>query len=135
MNANLNEQPSRGCMDVPGESRYVVQGRTYRYRRYLSSIGLMWDSSVYGWSGRLSEGRAWYIREKLGPLVQKECPFQVMPETNAPATWVRPELVCEVALSGWTGDNVMRQPVFLRLREEKDAREVVREKPEGETDT
>ena len=75
------------------------------------------------------------IRERLGPLVQKECPFQVMPETNAPATWVRPELVCEVALSGWTGDNVMRQPVFLRLREDKDAREVVREKPEGETDT
>ena len=44
-----------------------------------------------------------------------------------PATWVKPELVCEVGLSGWTEDGVMRQPVFLRLREDKAAREVVRE--------
>ncbi len=71
------------------------------------------------------------IREKLEPLVQEECPFNVKPETNAPVTWVRPELVCEVALSGWTEDGVMRQPVFLRLREDKAARETVREKVEG----
>ena len=69
------------------------------------------------------------IREKLDPLIQKECPFNVKPETNAPVTWVKPELVCEVALSGWTEEGVMRQPVFLRLREDKAAREVVREKP------
>jgi bifunctional non-homologous end joining protein LigD len=71
------------------------------------------------------------IHEKLDPLIQKECPFTVKPETNAPATWVKPELVCEVALSGWTEDGVMRHPVFLRLREDKAAREVVREKPPG----
>jgi bifunctional non-homologous end joining protein LigD len=71
------------------------------------------------------------IREKLGPLIQKECPFAAKPETNAPVTWVRPELVCEVALSGWTEDGVMRHPVFLRLREDKAAREVAREKPLG----
>jgi len=68
------------------------------------------------------------MREQLEPLVQKECPFTKEPETNARVTWVKPELVCEVALSGWTEDAVMRQPVFLRLREDKDAREVVREK-------
>ncbi len=67
------------------------------------------------------------IRNKLDPLVQNECPFTVKPETNAPVTWVKPELVCEVALSGWTEDGVMRQPVFLRLREDKAASEVVRE--------
>ena len=69
------------------------------------------------------------IREKLGPLIRKECPFPEEPETNAPVTWVKPELVCEVALSGWTEDAVMRHPVFLRLREDKAAREVVRERP------
>ena len=37
------------------------------------------------------------IREKLDPLIRKECPFKVKPETNAPVTWVKPELVCEVA--------------------------------------
>jgi bifunctional non-homologous end joining protein LigD len=69
------------------------------------------------------------IRERLDPLIQENCPFDLRPETNTPVTWVKPELVCEVALSGWTGDGVMRQPVFLRLREDKTAREVMREIP------
>jgi bifunctional non-homologous end joining protein LigD len=69
------------------------------------------------------------IREKLKPLIQKECPFGSEPLTNAPVTWVKPELVCEVALSGWTEDGVMRHPVFLRLREDKAGREVARERP------
>jgi bifunctional non-homologous end joining protein LigD len=69
------------------------------------------------------------IHEKLQPLIQKECPFTVKPETNAPVTWVKPEIVCEVFLSGWTEEGVMRHPVFLRLREDKAACEVVRENP------
>ncbi len=69
------------------------------------------------------------IREKLEPLIQEECPFNVKPETNAPVTWVKPDIVCEVSLSGWTEDVVMRQPIFLRLREDKTASEVVLEKP------
>jgi bifunctional non-homologous end joining protein LigD len=67
------------------------------------------------------------IREKLEPLFQEQCPFPVEPKTNAPATWVKPRLVCEVALSGWTNEAVMRHPVFLRLREDKTAGEVRRE--------
>jgi bifunctional non-homologous end joining protein LigD len=68
------------------------------------------------------------IREKMDSLIQKECPFKVKPKTNTPATWLKPKLVCEVTFSGWTEDGIMRQPVFLRLREDKAAREVVREK-------
>ena len=79
--------------------------------------------------GGFTENDLKNIRERLDPLIQKESPFAVKPETNAPVTWVKPELVCEVALSGWTEDAVMRQPVFLRLREDKAAREVVHEKP------
>lgn len=79
--------------------------------------------------GGFTEKKLKDVREKLDPLIQKECPFAVKPETNADVTWVRPELVCEVAFSGWTEDGSMRQPVFLRLREDKDAREVVREQP------
>jgi bifunctional non-homologous end joining protein LigD len=71
------------------------------------------------------------IREQLDPLVQRECPFTVPPEANAPVTWVRPELVCEVGLAGWTEDGSMRQPVFLRMRDDKNARDVVRESPMG----
>ncbi len=77
--------------------------------------------------GGFSEKDLGNIRQKLDPLVQKECPFKVKPETNAPVTWVQPQLICEVALSAWTEDGVMRQPVFLRLRDDKAAHEVVRE--------
>ena len=70
------------------------------------------------------------IHERLQPLIQKECPFKMEPKTNTPVTWVKPELVCEVAFAGWTEEGLMRHPVFSRLREDKAAREVVREKPE-----
>jgi bifunctional non-homologous end joining protein LigD len=69
------------------------------------------------------------IHEKLDPLIRKKCPFKVEPKTNTPVTWVKPELVCEVIFHGWTDEGIMRQPVFLRLRDDKAASEVVREKP------
>ncbi len=78
--------------------------------------------------GGFKENHLKDIREKLDPLIRKEFPFTAKPETNAPVIWVKPELVCEVALSGWTEDGVMRHPVFLRLREDKAPSEVVREK-------
>ena len=71
------------------------------------------------------------IYKRLAPLIQKECPFKAKPKTNRPVTWVRPELVCEVGFHGWTDEGLMRQPVFLRLREDKAAREVMRQEPNG----
>jgi bifunctional non-homologous end joining protein LigD len=72
------------------------------------------------------------LRERLEPLVQETCPFRAVPRTNAPATWVRPEVVCEVGYSGWTREGLLRHPVFLRLRDDRAAREVVRERGEEE---
>jgi hypothetical protein len=42
-----------------------VQGQTYKYRRYLGSIGLWWETASYGWVGRLTDGKVWFLREKL----------------------------------------------------------------------
>jgi bifunctional non-homologous end joining protein LigD len=42
---------------------------------------------------------------------------------------VKPVLVAEVKFSEWTRDGVMRQPVFLGLRDDVDPREVHREQP------
>lgn len=71
------------------------------------------------------------IRDKLNPLIRKKCPFRTEPKTNAPTAWVQPDLVCEVMFHGWTDEGIMRQPVFIRLREDKPAREVVRESVRG----
>jgi bifunctional non-homologous end joining protein LigD len=45
----------------------------------------------------------------------------------ARCTWVKPQLVAQVRFAEWTEDNILRQPAFLGLREDKPAREVVRE--------
>jgi bifunctional non-homologous end joining protein LigD len=41
--------------------------------------------------------------------------------------WAKPTLVCQVKFTEWTRDDRLRQPVFLGLREDKNASEVVRE--------
>jgi bifunctional non-homologous end joining protein LigD len=68
------------------------------------------------------------IRARLEPLIQTDCPFRKKPATNAPVHWVSPRLVCEVSFQEWTADGVMRQPIFLGLREDKASKEVIREK-------
>ena len=45
----------------------------------------------------------------------------------ARCTWIEPRLVAQVRFAEWTGDHILRQPAFLGLREDKPAREVVRE--------
>jgi bifunctional non-homologous end joining protein LigD len=41
--------------------------------------------------------------------------------------WVRPVLVAQVKFTEWTLDDQLRQPVFLELRTDKHAEDVLRE--------
>ncbi len=65
-------------------------------------------------------------RKLLEPLQRKTSPFADEPELNAPTSWVEPELVAEVKFQGWTDDGHLRAPVFLRLRDDVDPKEVRR---------
>jgi bifunctional non-homologous end joining protein LigD len=42
-------------------------------------------------------------------------------------TWVEPTLVCEVQFMEWTEEGLLRQPVFLRFRDDKNPEECVRQ--------
>ena len=71
------------------------------------------------------------IRAKLDAIRQEKPPF-VNPPKGAEgrrARWVAPNLVAEVEFTEWTSDGTLRHPSFQGLREDKLAREVVRENP------
>lgn len=82
------------------------------------------------------------MMEQFEPLVVKESPFEELPDVNKPsrfrpnppkakATWLKPELVCEVAFTEVTSDGVFRHPSFQGMRVDKKAKEVVREVAEA----
>jgi len=74
------------------------------------------------------------VKKRLEPLARKTRPFAEEPELNAPTTWVEPKLVAELRHQGWTHDEHLRAPVFLRLRDDIDPREVRRSAHKKEND-
>ncbi|MDY0904283.1 DNA ligase D [Pedobacter sp. CFBP9032] len=71
-------------------------------------------------------------------LIISKSPFDELPDVNKPsrfrpnppkakATWLKPELVCEVAFTEVTEDGVFRHPSFKGMREDKKAKDVIRE--------
>jgi bifunctional non-homologous end joining protein LigD len=64
------------------------------------------------------------IKHRLEKLITAKCPFDQIPDTNAKATWVHPELIVEVKYSQWTREGRLRAPVFIRIRDDKSAQEI-----------
>lgn len=62
------------------------------------------------------------VEKKLEPLVTNKIPFDKKPKTNMPVTWVKPKLVCEIKFSEETDEGILRHPVFMGLREDKEAK-------------
>jgi bifunctional non-homologous end joining protein LigD len=79
--------------------------------------------------GGFTEADLAHVKERLEPLIAKRSPFAIPPPTNAPPTWTRPELVCDVKFAEWSKDGMMRQPIFIGLRDDIDPLSVCRELP------
>lgn len=70
------------------------------------------------------------LASKLRARRRKTCPFKSTPCADAGQLhWVTPELVAEVAFTEWTRRGRLRHPRFVGLRDDKQARDVVREDP------
>jgi bifunctional non-homologous end joining protein LigD len=67
----------------------------------------------------------------LQPLHTSRPPFAEPPITNEAVHWVEPRLVAEVKFAEWTGDMRLRQPIFMGLRDDKDPRQCVFERPKN----
>jgi bifunctional non-homologous end joining protein LigD len=72
------------------------------------------------------------LRARLDELSTPEPPFadRVREERSH---WVEPALVAQIAFTEWTRDGMLRHPRFLGLRDDKAARDVVREGPSAFT--
>lgn len=83
------------------------------------------------YSGKVGTGFNNEVLEELHATLQKRerktSAFTTQPEERN-AHWVTPNLVAQVKYSEWTESGSLRHPVFIALRNDKDAKQVVREK-------
>ena len=64
------------------------------------------------------------LRERLERIEQDRSPFSEVPRSNEQVHWVKPKVVVEVKFSEWTSDGRPRQPIFVGMQDDKDARDV-----------
>ena len=57
----------------------------------------------------------------LAPLAADRSPFRDIPPARERRRWALPVLVVEVRFTEWTFDGVLRNPVYVRLRDDKPA--------------
>jgi bifunctional non-homologous end joining protein LigD len=84
--------------------------------QYAGKVGTGYDTNTL----RSLHAKLSKVETKAPPFVSNDLPGRVH--------WVTPKLVAQIAFGEWTRDGKLRQPRFLGLRFDKEAKEVIREK-------
>jgi bifunctional non-homologous end joining protein LigD len=91
-----------------------------------------YDGDVLRYAGKVGTGFDRPTLHMLGDELERrerETPPFAAGGPPRTARWAEPELVAEIGFAEWTRDGKLRQPRYLGLRDDKRAREVVREVP------
>jgi bifunctional non-homologous end joining protein LigD len=132
---------------VFGEQEFVIGGYTppQHSRQYFGAIVVgYYEGKKLMYAGKVGSGFDRALLAALYKEFQKrrvgECPFANLPQPRKPryglgmtaaamreVTWVKPQLVAQIRFAEWTSEGSLRQPVFLGLRHDKPAADVVRE--------
>jgi bifunctional non-homologous end joining protein LigD len=115
------------------EDEFVIGGFTQPTgsRKYFGALLLgVYDKGKLHYAGKVGTGfdeaTLSALHGKLKPLIRETSPFaDSIPEKTV--TYVSPRLVAQASFAEWTKDGKLRHPVFLGLRDDKKAREVVRQ--------
>jgi bifunctional non-homologous end joining protein LigD len=90
-----------------------------------------WRDGSFVYAGKVGTGfdtdTLHDLARRLAPLRRERSPFDVGDPPTRATTWVEPELVAQVGFSEWTRDGRLRHPRFLGLRDDKPAKEVIKE--------
>jgi bifunctional non-homologous end joining protein LigD len=86
-------------------------------------------------AGRVGTGftrqSATELKKELDAIKAERSPFSGKAARDREVVWVRPERVAEISFGSWTASKTLRHSVFLGLREDKPAQDIVQEKPEA----
>jgi DNA ligase D-like protein (predicted ligase) len=131
-------------MRVNRGQEFVIGGYTHGTKTFDAVIFGYYEGDKLIYVARTRNGftpatRAQLFRRFKG-LEISECPFANLPEARsgrwgqgltkakmAECQWLKPVLVGQFEFLEWTGDNHLRHSKFVGLREDKKARDVVRE--------
>jgi DNA ligase D-like protein (predicted ligase) len=105
------------------------QGSRQRFGALL--VGYFEDSALR-YAGKVGTGFDAAMLERLGDELERlERPTPPFTADDLPrrAHWAEAELVAQIGFTEWTRDGKLRHPRFQGLRDDKPAREVVRERP------
>ncbi|MGZ5544930.1 MAG: non-homologous end-joining DNA ligase [Limisphaerales bacterium] len=134
-------------LKISHEQEFVIGGFTNPQgsRKLLGALLVgYFEKGQFLFAGKVGTGfneislRALHL--KLNKIGIPICPFANLPEKKGSryssgltvtemrkCYWVQPELVAQIRYSEWTRDAKLRHPVYLGLREDKNAANVVRE--------
>ena len=130
------------------EQEFVIGGYTEPEgsRKYFGALLVgFYEGKKLKFAGRVGTGFSDKLLRTLFSELNKirveKCPFFNLPAAGRSrwdqgltaaemrrCYWVKPAMVCQIKFTEWTRDDRLRQPVFLGIREDKNANEVVREK-------
>ncbi|MBB5397355.1 DNA ligase D [Mucilaginibacter sp. AK015] len=111
-------------------------------KQFSSLLLGVYEGGRFQYVGKVGTGFSDKLQKEMmamfKPLITDKVPFTSEPDVNKPsrfrpnppkakATWLKPELVCEVSFAEVTSDGVFRHPSFEGMRVDKKARDVVRE--------
>ncbi|MFT3830794.1 MAG: non-homologous end-joining DNA ligase [Opitutaceae bacterium] len=129
---------------VLGEQEFVIGGFTAprRSRPHFGALLVGYHAGrELRYAGKVGTGfdtrSLAALHRELARRRRATCPFAGFSAENlrhrwsrgplAAINWVKPELVAQIKFAEWTADGLLRQPVYLGLRDDKAPREVVRE--------
>jgi bifunctional non-homologous end joining protein LigD len=133
-------------MRLGGRQEFVIAGYTPAPRNFDAILVGYWEGRKLLYASKVRNGFVPASRQSLFPNFEKlrteTCPFANLPETKKghwgegltaadmeKCVWLEPRLVAVIDYAEWTPANHLRHANFIGLRDDKNPREVTRERP------
>jgi DNA ligase D-like protein (predicted ligase) len=131
-------------MRIGGGQEFVISGYTPSSKNFDALLVGYYDAGKLMFAAKVRNGFVPAVRDtvfqRLKKMHIKTCPFANLPESRKgrwgegltaadmeKCIWLKPQLVAAIDYAEWTPTNHLRHSKFIALREDKDARDVIRE--------